>query len=62
MKKTIVISVKKPSQAFEDFKKAYLAVSQRKLKGEHYEFSFDNKKDFDRFVKYICAQAGKMNK
>ena len=62
MKKTIVVSVKTPAKAFEDFKKAYKAVSLSKLKGEHYEFSFDSKKEFDRFVKYICAEAKKMNK
>ena len=53
MKKTLTISVKSPHQALESFTKAFKAISQRKMKGTHYEISFDNKKDFDRFVKNI---------
>jgi predicted transcriptional regulator len=37
----------------DGFVKAYKAVTKRKLEGTHYEVSFDNKKDFDRFVKNI---------
>ena len=53
MKKTLVVSIKSPNQALLDFKQAFKAVAARKHKGEHYEISFDNKKDFDRFVKNI---------
>lgn len=53
MKKKLVVSLKTPAQALEDFRQAYKAVAQKKKKGTHFEVSFDNKKDFDRFVKNI---------
>ena len=53
MKKTLTISVKSSHQALEGFARAFKAISERKMQGTHYEVSFDNKKDFDRFVKNI---------
>jgi predicted transcriptional regulator len=53
MKKKLVVSIKTPAKAFEDFKKAYNAVSKKNYKGAHFEISFNSKKDFDRFVKNI---------
>jgi len=44
----------KPSKIIlEDFKKALKDARSGRLKGEHHELSFDNKKDFDRFVKNL---------
>ena len=51
--KKLIVSIKTSSQALDDFKKALKNARQGKLKGTHYEISFDNKKDFDRFVKNI---------
>jgi len=53
MKKTLTVSVKSSHQALDNFAKAFKAIAQRKMQGAHYEVSFDNKKDFDRFVKNI---------
>lgn len=51
--KILVISLKTSTEALSDFVHAYKAVKKRKLEGSHYEVSFDNKRDFDRFVKNI---------
>ena len=49
----LVISVKTSTEVLDDFAKAFGDVRQRKLKGTHTEISFDNKKDFDRFVRNL---------
>lgn len=46
--KHLIVSFKTANDAFDDFKKAFR--SAKRLKKPHYEISFDNKKDFDRFV------------
>ncbi|OYZ17172.1 MAG: hypothetical protein B7Y39_15610 [Bdellovibrio sp. 28-41-41] len=51
--KKLIVSVKSSSESLSDFKKALKAARKGKLRGEHFELSFDNKKDFDRFVKNI---------
>ena len=51
--KTLTVSVKSSHQFLDDFVKAYKDVSKGKVKGTHYGVSFDNKKDFDKFVKNI---------
>ncbi len=52
--KKLVVSCKTADQVFEDFKKAAKAVRRGKFKGEaEYEVSFDNKADFNRFVRNI---------
>ena len=53
MKKKLIVSLKTPDQAFEDFKQAYKDIARKKKKNTHFEVSFDQKKDFDRFVKNI---------
>lgn len=49
--KTLTISFKSSSEALSDFQKALKKARSGKLTKPHYEISFDNKKDFDRFVK-----------
>ena len=49
----LVISLKTSTEVLEEFAKAFKAVQKRSLKGTHTEISFDNKKDFDRFVRHI---------
>ncbi len=51
--KKLIVSVKSSSESLSDFKKALKAARRGKLKGEHFELSFNNKKDFDRFVKNL---------
>src|SRR3990167_8503944 len=60
--KKLVISLKTPTEALEDFKKALIRAKKKKGNVEpHFEIAFDNKQDFDRFVKnisvLICIQA-----
>lgn len=52
--KKLVVSCKTVDQVFEDFKLAAKSVQKRSFRGEpHYEVSFDNKADFNRFVRNI---------
>lgn len=51
--KSLIISLKTSTDALDDFKNALKSARKGKLKSEHYEVSFDNKKDFERFVKNI---------
>ena len=52
--KTLVISIKSPSDVLEDFKKSYkLAMKVVRRKGPHFEISFDTRKSFEKFVKSI---------
>ena len=52
--KKLVVSCKTSDQVFEDFKRAAKGVRSRKHKGEaEYEVSFDNKADFNKFVRNI---------
>lgn len=48
--KHLIVSLKSADEVFNDFKKAFRETRRSKLKTPHYEISFDNKKDFDRFV------------
>lgn len=51
--KKLIVSIKSPSETLSDFKKALKNARKGRLKGDHFELSFDNKKDFDRFVKNL---------
>ena len=52
--KKLVVSCKTADQVFEDFKRAAQKVRRGKFHGEtEYEISFDNKADFNRFVRNI---------
>lgn len=52
--KRLIVSCKTADQVFEDFKRIARKVQSGKLRGEtEYEVSFDNKADFNRFVKNI---------
>ncbi len=49
--KHLTVSLKTSDEVFHDFKKAFRnAARSKKIKTPHYEISFDNKKDFDRFL------------
>ncbi len=52
--KKLVVSCKTADQVFEDFKIAAKSVRRKTFKGEaEYEVSFDNKADFNKFVRNI---------
>ena len=52
--KTLIVSCKTADQVFTDFKNAAKRVKRGKFRGEpEYEVSFDNKADFNRFVRNI---------
>ncbi|MGE0634374.1 MAG: hypothetical protein AB7O96_18305 [Pseudobdellovibrionaceae bacterium] len=51
--KKLIVSIKSSSETLSDFKKALKNARKGRLKGDHFELSFDNKKDFDRFVKNL---------
>jgi len=51
--KKLIVSIKSSGDTLSDFKKALKGARKGRLKGDHFELSFDNKKDFDRFVKNL---------
>lgn len=51
--KTLVVSLKSSGSVFKDFEKALKKAHAGKLKRPHFEISFDNRKDFERFVRHI---------
>lgn len=51
--KKLIISLKSPTEALNHFKSALKSARKKKIKGEHYEIAFDNKKDFSKFLKNI---------
>ena len=50
--KRLFVSLKTSTEVLNDFKKALKNVKGKKLQAK-YEISFDNKKDFTRFIKNI---------
>ena len=56
--KKLTVSCKTADQVFEDFKRAARSVQRRSFRGApQYEVSFDNKTDFNRFVRNIPVLA-----
>lgn len=51
--KHLIVSLKTSNEMLDDFKKAFRKTKKRKLNKLHFEISFDNKKDFDRFVRNL---------
>ena len=51
--KKLIVSIKSSGDTLTDFKKALKSARKGRLKGDHFELSFDNKKDFNRFVKNL---------
>ncbi len=51
--KHLIVSLKTSNEILNDFKKAYRKAKKGKSKKAHYEISFDNKHDFDRFVRNL---------
>ena len=51
--KTLTVSLKTSTEVLEDFKKALKKAAKGKIKVPHYEISFDNRQDFEKFARYI---------
>lgn len=51
--KHLIISLKTADEMLDDFKKVFRNTKRGVSKSTHYEISFDNKKDFDRFVQNL---------
>lgn len=51
--KKLIVSIKSSSDTLADFKKALKNARKGRLKGDHFELAFDNKKDFDRFIRNL---------
>ncbi|HBE01138.1 MAG TPA: hypothetical protein DC049_01495 [Spirochaetia bacterium] len=50
--KKLIISLKTSTQVLDDFKKAFQDAKNGNLK-DHFEISFDNKRDFEKFIRNI---------
>jgi predicted transcriptional regulator len=53
MMKRLIVSIKSTTDALDGFQKAFRAAKTGRRIEPHYEISFDNKRDFDRFVRNI---------
>ena len=51
--KKLIVSIQNPTEAFNDFKKALKEAQSGKKLEPRYEICFDNKRDFDKFVRNI---------
>ncbi|OFZ80768.1 MAG: hypothetical protein A2583_12175 [Bdellovibrionales bacterium RIFOXYD1_FULL_53_11] len=51
--KTLIISMKSSSETLKDFERALTRARAGRIKRPHYEISFDNRKNFERFVRHI---------
>ncbi len=51
--KHLIVSLKTADEILDDFKQALWRTKKGKIKSPHFEISFDNKKDFDRFVRNL---------
>jgi len=51
--KRLVISMKTSDAMLKDFKAAYRQARARRSRASHYEIAFDNRKDFELFIRNI---------
>ncbi len=51
--KHLIVSLKTADEVLEDFKKVFKIAKKKKMKRRHFEISFDNKNNFDRFVRNL---------
>jgi predicted transcriptional regulator len=52
--KKLIVTLKPPSQSLSEFRKALKDARRGRLQ-DHFEISFDNKRDFDRFAKNLSV-------
>lgn len=51
--KKLVVSLKSPGESLKDFEKALTAARKGKKSKPHFEVSFDNRRDFEKFIRNI---------
>ena len=51
--KKLIVSLKSPRESLKDFKKALSSSRKRKLETPLYKIAFDNKKDFNKFIRHF---------
>src|SRR5882672_4818993 len=51
--KSLIVSLKNSHEVMEGLREAFRKVENREFKEPHYEISFDNRRDFERFAKNI---------
>jgi predicted transcriptional regulator len=51
--KKLIISIKSPKESLSQAKRAMNLIKKGKIKGTHYEISFEDPKEFYKFVKNI---------
>lgn len=51
--KHLIVSLKTADEILDDFKGAFRKAKKGKSKAAHFEISFDNKRDFDRFARNL---------
>jgi predicted transcriptional regulator len=59
--KKLVVSIKSSSESLSEFKRALKSARKSRLREDHFELSFDNKRDFDRFLKNIGVLSAILN-
>lgn len=53
--KKLIVSIKSPEKSLKDFEKALSAARKGKKSEDHFEVSFDNRRDFEKFVRNISV-------
>jgi predicted transcriptional regulator len=51
--KTLVVSIKSSGEVLKDFERALKKARGGRLSRPHYEISFDNRGDFEKFIRHI---------
>jgi len=51
--KTLVVSIKSSTEVLADFGRALQKARAGRLKKPHFEISFDNRRDFEKFIRHI---------
>ena len=49
--KKLIVSIKSSTDVISDFKKAFQRIKSKKNSTPHFEISFDNKRDFNKFIR-----------
>ncbi len=53
--KTLIISIKSASETVKDFERALTRARAGRIKKTHYEIGFDDRKDFEKFVRHLSV-------
>lgn len=53
--KTLIVSLKGSGEVLKDFERALTRARHGGIKKPHFEISFDNRKDFERFVRHMSV-------